>query len=151
MIAQVSPFWLVKSLPEMSKEEWESLCDGCGKCCLQKLEDEDTGDLYYTDLACQYLSHQNCRCKSYESRQEKVESCISLSLSRLDEFAWLPSSCAYRLLLEGQPLPEWHPLITGDPDSVHTSGNSVRGKVVCETEVPEDEWEDHLIDFIAID
>ena len=148
MIAQVSPFWLVKSLPEMTKEEWESLCDGCGKCCLQKLEDEDTGDLYYTDLACQYLDQQSCQCKSYDSRQDKVASCISLDLRRLDEFAWLPSSCAYRLLLEDKPLPDWHPLITGSTDSVHLSENSVRNKVVCETDVPEGEWEDHIIEGV---
>lgn len=151
MIAQVSPFWMVKSLPEMSQDEWEQLCDGCGKCCLQKLEDEDTGDLYYTDIACQYLDQHSCRCKSYESRQEKVASCISLSLKRLDEFSWLPSSCAYRLLLEGKPLPEWHPLISGSKETVHKAHASVRGKVVSEEDVPEDEWEDHIIDSITID
>ncbi|WP_275975293.1 YcgN family cysteine cluster protein [Alkalimarinus coralli] len=148
MIAQVSPYWLVKTLPEMNREEWESLCDGCGKCCLQKLEDEDTGDLYYTDIACQYLDHNACSCGVYESRLEKVSSCISLSLSRLEEFSWLPSSCAYRLLLEGKPLPEWHPLITGDKNSVHQSGSSVRNRAICENDVPEDEWEDHIIEGV---
>ncbi len=148
MIAQVSPFWLVKSLPEMSKDEWEQLCDGCGKCCLQKLEDEDTGDLYYTDIACQYLDQHSCRCKSYESRLEKVESCISLSLQRLDEFSWLPSSCAYRLLLEGKSLPEWHPLVSGESDAVHKANCSVRNKVISENDVPETEWEDHIIEGV---
>lgn len=148
MIAQVSPFWMVKSLPELTKEEWESLCDGCGKCCLQKLEDEDTGDLYYTDIACKYLDQQRCSCRVYDSRVEKVESCITLSLDRLEEFAWLPSSCAYRLLLEGKPLPEWHPLVTGDRNSVHLASSSVRGCVVSEVDVPEEEWEDHIIEGV---
>lgn len=148
MIAQVSPYWMVKTLPEMTQEEWESLCDGCGKCCLQKLEDEDTGDLYYTNIACEYIDHQSCRCTSYETRKSKVESCVKLSLTRLDEFAWLPSSCAYRLLLEGQPLPEWHPLITGRAESVHEAGQSIKHKAVCERDVPEDEWEDHIIEGV---
>ncbi len=127
-------FWKRKSLAEMSTAEWESLCDGCALCCLQKLEDEETGDVYFTDVACRLLDTQTCRCTNYAARAKKVASCLVLSVDEPETFNWLPNSCAYRRLADGKDLPEWHPLLTGDPDSVHEAGVSAKGKVVSETE-----------------
>jgi len=127
-------FWKRKSLTEMSQCEWESLCDGCALCCLQKFEDEETGDVYFTDLACRLLDTQSCRCTDYASRAKKVASCLVLSAATPEAFRWLPASCAYRLLADGHELPEWHPLKTGDPNSVHAAGISIQGKAVSETE-----------------
>ena len=127
-------FWKRKSLAEMSTAEWESLCDGCALCCLQKLEDEETGDVYFTDVACRLLDTQTCRCTNYAARAKKVASCLVLSVDEPETFNRLPDSCAYRRLADGKDLPEWHPLLTGDPDSVHEAGVSAKGKVVSETE-----------------
>jgi uncharacterized cysteine cluster protein YcgN (CxxCxxCC family) len=136
-------FWETKSLTELNAEEWESLCDGCGKCCLHKLENDADGLVYYTDVACRLLDNQTCRCSNYAERSTLVEDCIQLSADSLAALDWLPSTCAYRLLSKGKPLPLWHPLLTGDPESVHEAGISVRGRCVAESEV--DDLEDHIV------
>ena len=146
-MAQI-PFWQRKPLSEMTTEEWESLCDGCGRCCLQKLQDEDTDDVFYTDLACRYLDSDACRCTVYGERFERVPDCLDVSALEAEEYAWLPRSCAYRRLAEGRPLADWHPLLSGDPETVHRAGISVRDKVVPETAVPESLWEERLIRWI---
>ena len=125
-------FWRRKTLAEMNPAEWESLCDGCGKCCLHKLEDMDTGELAFTNVACRLLDIRACRCGNYDRRSELVPDCVVLDPENVAQLYWMPSTCAYRLLAEGQDLPDWHPLVTGDPDSVHRAGISVYGRSVSE-------------------
>ncbi|WP_221794865.1 YcgN family cysteine cluster protein [Oceanobacter mangrovi] len=144
-MSQQAFFWQRKTLAEMSREEWESLCDGCGRCCLHKLQDDDTDEVYYTDIHCRYMQRDNCRCTVYLERQKKVPNCVWLTPEQASEFHWLPETCAYRLLAEGYPLFDWHPLISGDPDSVHKAGISIANAGVPDDKVPEDEWEDHII------
>jgi uncharacterized cysteine cluster protein YcgN (CxxCxxCC family) len=126
-------FWKRKSLREMTTDEWESLCDGCALCCLQKLEDEDTGEIYFTDIACRLLDVEACRCTDYANRAKLVSTCLVLSADEPDAFNWLPGTCAYRRLAKGQDLPDWHPLLTGNPDSAHEAGISARGKCSSES------------------
>lgn len=138
-----TPFWEQKSLTEMTDAEWESLCDGCGKCCLHKLIDEDTEELYYTNIACSLLDDKTCSCKDYANRFSYDEECLKLTRDKIDEFYWLPDTCSYRLLAEGKPLPTWHPLITGSKEAMHAADESVREKVVYEIDVID--WEDHIL------
>lgn len=139
------PFWKVKSLKEMNKQEWESLCDGCARCCLHKLEDEDDGEVYYTDIHCRYLERNTCGCTVYESRNKKVPECIWLTPEQASSFKWLPDTCAYRLLAEGKDLYDWHPLVSGDKESVHRAEISIKNKGIADNKVPEREWQDHII------
>ncbi len=140
-------FWETVPLNRMTPAEWEALCDGCGKCCLNKLEDADTGEVWFTRVACRLLDGETCRCGQYENRRHFVPECVFLTPATLPDVAyWLPATCAYKLLHDGAPLADWHPLVSGDPDSVHTAGISVRGWTVPEFEVPEEDWEDHIIE-----
>lgn len=129
------PFWTEKSLAEMTEAEWESLCDGCGKCCLIGLEDEDTGEIYLTDVACKLFDGAACRCSDYANRKQHVPDCVKLTPENVPTLTWLPKTCAYRLVHEGRPLYAWHPLVSGDAESVHRANVSVRGKVRSETSV----------------
>ncbi|MEM9145396.1 MAG: YcgN family cysteine cluster protein [Pseudomonadota bacterium] len=140
-------FWERVPLSEMTEAEWEALCDGCGKCCLLKLEDADTGEVHYTDIACRLFDDRSCRCGNYALRRQLVAGCIVLSVASLPEVVpWLPRSCAYRRLYEGRGLAEWHPLNSQDPESVHDAGISVRARTVPEWEVAEEDQEEHIID-----
>ena len=136
-------FWQTTPLSEMSKEQWESLCDGCGKCCLHKLRDDETDEIYFTNVACRLLDLHSCRCSSYETRFRKVPDCVSLTPDILTTIDWLPPSCAYRVLAEGKNLPVWHPLRTGSKSAMHAERISVRHIAVRESEVRD--WEDHII------
>ena len=139
-------FWETIPLRKMTTPEWEALCDGCGKCCLNKLEYDDTGEVAFTSVACRLLDCDTCRCSHYARRRDYVPECVQLTPARLPKVAyWLPKTCAYKLLHEGRPLYPWHPLISGDPQSVHAAGMSVRGWAVSELTVAEDDWDDHVI------
>jgi len=121
-------FWLKKAFTEMTREEWEALCDGCGVCCLEKLEDEDTGEIFYTNVTCGHLDNNSCKCRIYGERYDKAPECFDLTPENIDDVPWLPDTCAYRLINEGQPLFWWHYLISGNRDSVHNAGISIRSR-----------------------
>lgn len=144
--AETLPFWKRKRLTEMSAREWESLCDGCGKCCLHKLQDDETGKVYYTNVACRLLDCGTCRCTDYDNRKRKVPNCVQLTPDNIDELFWMPQTCAYRLLAEGRDLPDWHPLVTGDPNSTLKAGHSVAGRVIPEGRAYPDLTR-HLVDW----
>ncbi|MGB0496748.1 MAG: YcgN family cysteine cluster protein [Rubricella sp.] len=142
-------FWTLP-LDDLTKREWEALCDGCGKCCLVKLEDEETGKVHYTDIACRLLDCGTARCGNYPLRKQMVKDCVVITPENIDRIAsWMPSTCAYRRLQEGRGLPSWHPLLTGRAESVVEAGHSVANRVVPEYEVEEADFQDHLIDDLA--
>src|SRR5436853_208467 len=144
-------FWKTKTLEEMSSAEWESLCDGCARCCLEKLEDEDTGRIYFTHVSCRLLDAGLCACKDYPNRSEQVPDCVRLTPQNVRTLNWLPPSCGYKLVAEGRDLYWWHPLISGDPDTVHEAGVSVRGRVQgTETEIADEDLEDHIVQWPAL-
>jgi uncharacterized protein len=141
------PFWR-KPLEEMTRSQWESLCDGCGRCCLVKLEDEDTGDIHFTSIACRLLDAGSCRCADYPRRKAKVPDCVKLTPKRVREISWLPPTCAYRLVAEGKDLYWWHHLVSGSRDTVHTARISVRGRVAAgEDDVPFAEVLDYIVEW----
>jgi len=140
-------FWENKPITHLSRKEWEALCDGCGKCCLNKLEDEDSGAVALTRVACRLLDDETCRCAQYDIRHQFVPDCIVLKPSNIEEHLyWIPGTCAYRLVYEGKPLFDWHPLISGTAETVHTANVSMRGRTVSEFEVADEDWEDHIIE-----
>lgn len=139
------PFWETKRLQDMTPEEWDSICDGCGQCCLNKLEDDDTGQIFLTRLSCRLLDLESCRCKDYENRFARMPDCLSIDIKAVRKLRWLPESCGYRRLNEGRGLAWWHPLISGDPETVHQAGVSVRGWARSEKGVPLDEIERYII------
>ena len=144
------PFWEAKSLEEMDPVEWESLCDGCAKCCLFKIEDSDSGKVFYTDIACRMLDLKTCRCKIYEHRFEVIKDCLSLTYEKLLTIDWLPETCAYRRLAEGRGLAWWHPLISGSQETVRQAGISICGKPIKrELSVDLLKIEEHVIDWIG--
>lgn len=140
----MSRFWEAKPLSALNRDEWESLCDGCGKCCLHKLEDEETGEVFPTNVACRLLDRRNGTCKDYRNRKTFVPDCVQLTPAKLRELEWLPTTCAYRLVADGQPLYEWHHLISGSRETVHEAGVSTRGWTVSEDDAGELEY--HLVD-----
>lgn len=137
-------FWETTRLQDMTRDQWESLCDGCGRCCVHKLEDEDTGEIHLTNVACKLLDRETARCSNYRHRRVFVPDCVRLTARLVSQIPWLPETCAYRVLEEGGILADWHPLVSGDPESVHRAGISVRGWTVSETEAGD--LEHHIVD-----
>ena len=146
----MSAFWETKTLEEMSDEEWESLCDGCARCCMIKLQDDETEEVHYTALVCDLLDQDACQCTAYPKRHELVANCVVLTPERASEFHWLPTSCAYRTLAEGRPLAWWHPLVSGSAQSVHQAEISVQGKVIAQSEVNEQAEQDMVIRWVEM-
>lgn len=149
MAPPTDPFWTSKRLDQMTEREWESLCDGCGRCCLNKLEDDETGEIFWTDVACRLLDGQSCQCKDYENRWDYVPDCVKLDPQEVIEqtYTWLPPTCAYRLVAEGADLYWWHPLVSGDPSTVHAAGISVRGRTVSDADYQDGEFEARIVEW----
>jgi len=145
-----APFWEKKSLQDMTQAEWEALCDGCGRCCLIKLEDEETRTIMMTCVACRYLDSDTCRCRYYEKRREYAPQCLLLTPDTVDNYSWLPETCAYRLISEGKSLPWWHHLVSGDPQSVHDAGISVRHKIISERYVHPSDFDAYITDVFGV-
>jgi uncharacterized cysteine cluster protein YcgN (CxxCxxCC family) len=143
---KISPFWLEKPLTELTRNEWESLCDHCAKCCLHKIEDIDTREIHFTNVCCRFLDQQTCRCTEYKDRSVRVPDCVTLTPDDLIDPYWLPSTCSYRLIAENKPLPDWHPLLTGNCESTCEAGQQICGRVISETEA--DKLEQHLITWV---
>ena len=146
-VALLDRFWENIALDDLNDDEWEALCDGCGRCCLQKLEDEDTGAVHTTDIACSLLNTDTCRCNNYPKRQTLVPDCLNVRPLNEDKLRWLPLSCAYKRLAEGRSLADWHPLISGDQQSVHLAGIGMAGRCISEEQVPLHEWPRRLLDW----
>ncbi|MBI1362221.1 MAG: YcgN family cysteine cluster protein [Alphaproteobacteria bacterium] len=142
-----APFWKTKTLKEMSEGEWESLCDGCAKCCLIKMEDIDTGDVYFTGLHCRLLNPGTCTCSNYAERQRHVEGCVKLTPDNIGEIDWLPKTCAYLLVHQGKDLEDWHHLVCGDRNEVHRRGMSAKGKTRTEVGIADEDAFDYVIDW----
>ena len=145
-----SPWWNAP-LEQLNKDQWEALCDGCGRCCLIKLEDEEDSSLHFTSVVCHLFDEQSCRCSAYPRRHIEVPECIEFGAADLAALDWLPNTCAYRLRADGKPLPDWHPLCSGDPESVIAAGMSVKGRVISEANVHEDDTEAFIIRWVSAD
>ena len=141
-------WWHDKSLAELNETEWEALCDGCAKCCLHKLEDEDSGEVLYTKVRCRYLDEQTCRCTDYAHRSVLVPHCIQLRVEDVHALDWLPSTCAYRLRANGQRLPQWHPLVSGEANTVYEAGVSIRGRAISDEYVHPDGFDEHVVQWV---
>lgn len=141
-------WWQEKTLAELSPDEWEALCDGCAQCCLHKLEDEDDGAVYYTRVRCRHLVEKTCRCSDYPNRSVMVPNCIRLEPGAIGDLNWLPDTCAYRLRARGEPLADWHPLVSGDPESVHRAGVSIRGRAISDEYVHPDGFDEHIVHWV---
>jgi uncharacterized protein len=144
----VADWWDEKSLAELSGFEWEALCDGCAKCCLHKLEDEDSGEVFYTKVRCRFLNEETCRCTDYVNRSTLVANCIDLRSADWSTLDWLPSTCAYRLRAHNQPLPQWHPLVSGSRDTVHREGVSIRHRSISDEYVHPDGYDEHIVHWL---
>lgn len=144
----MTEWWDTKPLAELSAQEWESLCDGCAKCCLHKLEDEESGEVFYTKVRCRYLDESNCRCCDYVNRSVLVPNCIGLDRDNVEGLDWLPVSCAYRLRAKGESLQPWHPLVSGNKKSVHEAGISIRGRAISEEYVHPDGYDEHIVTWV---
>ncbi len=144
----MSDWWNTKALDQLNAQEWEALCDGCAKCCLHKLEDEDSGEVFYTKVRCRHLDEQTCRCTDYANRSVLVPNCIQLQRGEVASLDWLPSTCAYRLRAHDQPLPAWHYLVSGDKMSVHEAGISIRGRAISDEYVHPDGYDEHIISWV---
>ena len=140
--------WWEQPLETLDRQQWEALCDGCAKCCLHKLEDEDSGEVFYTQVRCRYLDEESCRCSDYAQRSVMVPNCIRLEHGSVASLSWLPSTCAYRLRSEGLPLPGWHYLISGSPQTVHEAGVSIRGRAISDEYVHPDGYDEHIVTWV---
>ena len=144
----MSDFWATKTLEEMTTVEWELLCDGCAKCCLVKLEDHKSGEIFHTNVTCELLDIHSCKCSNYTDRHSVVSDCITLDRDNIHTLGWLPETCSYRLIADGKPLPDWHHLVSGDVHRVHSYGASLQGWVVSELDVRKEDVEDHIIQWV---